>query len=268
MTPMHGRREGLDGSARRRGGRWGRSFAAAAGAACWLALVQQGCATTGAEVRTTTDPTVWSPARIAILEPVAGPGAVLQPRTLPEGVVALDEAATLAAVRPAVRDALAASAPDLAFETPAGFSRAEGADLAARASRQYLDARTVEPTLGRELAAATGADAVLVVAILKVGPEIEGDVQGIQRSVNTTVGTTSVGISSSASPVVVYLNAQIRCALLRGDDGRIAWDAGVRERRKRGLVRAWTLGEVIAEAATALGGAFPWRRAGSPAGGS
>jgi len=217
-----------------------------------------GCGASGAEVRATVDPAEWRPARIVIVTPVVPGDAIPPSGTLPAGVTrpTTEEAGT--AVFEALRGGLAASATTIQILT--AFTRSDAGAAAQRAARQYRETRTVDPAAGQSLAEEGGADAVLLTAVIRYGPEAETEVSTQAGSVNTKVGTTDVGISSAATRVVVWYNAQIRCALVRVADGAVVWDAGVRRRVKPSVLREVSQASVLEEATRVLCRALPWRR--------
>jgi hypothetical protein len=217
-----------------------------------------GCGGGGAEVRMAIDAAEWRPARIVLAIP-AMPGDVIPaPGSLPSGVSRPTPESAAAAVGDALHAALAASATTIVLA--AAFTRSETAEAADRAARQYLETRAVEPAAGHALAEDGGADAVLLTAVLRYGPEAETEVSTQAQSVNTTVGTTAVGISSAATRVVVWYNVQVRCALVRVSDGFVVWDAGVRVRRKPTFLSETSQASVLEDAIRDLCRSYPWRR--------
>jgi len=105
-----------------------------------------------------------------------------------------------------------------------------------------------------------GADAYLVTAILRYGPESEGDAQQVSKGVGTAVSkTTDLGINVASSYTIVYYNAQIRSALIRSSDGAVMWDAASRQRERRGMMRDVTQASLLKAAVDTLASGFPWR---------
>jgi hypothetical protein len=216
-----------------------------------------GCSAGGAEVRTAIDPAEWRPTRIVVVAP-AMPGDVIPPSgTLPAGVTRPTPEEARAAVFEALQGALAASATTI--QVTAAFTRSGTAAAADRACRQYLETRAVDPAVGPALAEDGGADAVLLTALIRYGPEAETEVSTQAASVNTKVGTTDVGISSAATRVMLRYNAQVRCALVRVNDGAVVWDAGVRRREKPGVLREVSQASVLEDAIRTLCRSYPWK---------
>jgi hypothetical protein len=227
------------------------------GAAAAIALA--GCGAGGPEVRATIDRAEWRPVRIVAPAPVMPGDAVPAGPALPGGLVRPTPEEAGMSVHDALCAGLAASATDITLTS--SFSRSETAAAAARAARQYLEARSVDPAAARGLAEEGGADAVLLIAVLRFGPESETEVSTQAKSVNTKVGTTDVGISSAATRVMIWFNAQFRCALVRVNDGAVIWDVGVRRREKPGLIREVSQASVLEDAVKTVCDAFPWKRA-------
>ncbi len=233
------------------------------GRAVVMALFLWGCGG-GPEVRVTADPLEWVPGRIAILPAVTAAGAIPPATGLPVGLAPSDPAAAAAAVLAAVRGALAGCATLVAIEAAPAFSSTAAGEAAVRLATQYLDQRDVDPRAALGVAAALpGTDALLLTAVVRYGPEADVDVARQAQAVNTKVGTTDLGISSAATHVSVWFNAQFRCALVRCRDGVVVWDVGERQRVKRSILRDVTQEQVLAMAAAELCGVFPWAQEGA-----
>lgn len=144
---------------------------------------------------------------------------------------------------------------------PAGApAKPRTADLIETVSRQYLDARLIDPAAAKALGEALGVESYLVTAILRYGPEIEGDAQQVSKGVGTAVSkTTDLGINVASSYTIVYYNAQLRTALIRSSDGAVMWDAASRQRDRRGVMRDVTQDSLLKTAVDTLAQAFPWR---------
>lgn len=223
-----------------------------------LLLLAGGCAT-GPEVRVAGDATGWKPSRVAILPAAVATTAIPPARNLPDGEAppaALDAArAVEAALEAALRDR-AALADARVVES---FTRSGSGAAADKLARQYLETRAVDPTLPAAVADEAGADALLLVAILRYGPESEGDLQRTAQSATAPVSKTSdLAVSVAGSSALVYYNAQFRAALVRAADGVIVWDVGVREHVKRNAYMGVTQAVVLSQAAAKLAGVFPW----------
>ncbi|MEK7476939.1 MAG: hypothetical protein AAB152_15050 [Candidatus Coatesbacteria bacterium] len=220
-------------------------------------LALAGCGAGGAEVRAAISPAEWTPARIVMVAP-AVPGDAIPPSgSLPAGITRPTPEEAGAAVYEALRAALSASATTI--QVTGVFTRSGTAAAADRACRQYLETRSVDPSVGPTLAEDGGADAVLLTAVIRYGPEAETEVSTQAASVNTKVGTTDVGISSAATRVMLWYNAHIRCALVRVKDGAVVWDAGVRRRQKPGVLREVSQASVLEDTIRTLCGSYPWK---------
>jgi len=143
----------------------------------------------------------------------------------------------------------------VAFTGSASGSRAE------KATGQYMDSRMIDPTLSAKVGADTGAEALMVIAVLRYGPEVEGGgVQSIKQGANTRVGASQMSISTSVARAVTWFNAQFRCALVRVSDGAVLWDASVRKRQKRVTLMNVTQESVLQEAVEEIVDTFPWAK--------
>ena len=224
-----------------------------------MALLVVGCGTTGLEVRTTLDAADWTPAQVLLLPAAVADKAIPPARGLPGGVsrpTAGDAGAlTIEALEAELRERTTLTFLSQA-EQP--FSRTVTASLVEQLNKQYLNTRAVNPHLAQELGPELACDAILLTAVLRYGPQVEGGLQQMTRSVDAKVGQSDLVIRSAATRVVVYFNAQMRCALVRLSDGAIVWDAAVRKRRKRGLLREATQETVLREAVNTLLSASPY----------
>lgn len=217
----------------------------------------------GPEVRLSPDALTWRPAWTALLPVIAAGNSVPTSASLPGGVVKPKPEDAARAVASALLSSFAARSAvpvrAVAFTSSASGKPAE------KAAGQYLDTRAVDPALAARLGTDTGAEAVLLVAVLRFGPEVEGDLQTMSRGANTQVGKSQMAISTSVSRAVTYFNAHFRCAVVRCSDGTILWDAAVRRRDKRITMMNVTQESVTAEAADAVVDTFPWATPRKPA---
>ncbi len=223
-----------------------------------------GCGAAGPEIRLMPDPAEWRPAKVVVLVPTVAGGGV-STRALPGGPPAPTATEAIADVRAALVAVLAGCAAAPGVEPAGEFTRSETAGAVEKVARQYQDARQIDPALG-VLAGAewggpepAGSAGVLVVTVLKYGAEVDEDVSSMSKSVSTTVGTTDVGISSSAQRIVAYLNVHVRCALIRGHDGALIWDASARRRVKSANAGEGGLPGLLAQAMADLCLGWPWR---------
>jgi len=230
------------------------------------AVLVVGCEAAGPDVRMVPGAGEWIPARVLILPATAAGNAVPVARALPDGLASPTASEAAGRTTEALERALKEGATLASVSRAESFSRTPTAALAGQIGRQYLESRTVDPQLVRSLAGELDADAVLLTALLRYGPEVEGDVQQMQQSAQTKVGSSNLAISSATSRAVVYFNAHLRCALVRLSDGAVVWDAAIREHRKRSLIRETTQDVVIHDAVGKLLTAFPWRKTGGEAG--
>lgn len=211
------------------------------------------------------DPAEWTPARVVVVPATLVAGAVTTGKTLPAGLTAPAPEAAAAEIRAALMASLATCATRFAVEPAGEFTRTGTAGAVAKLCRQYQDARQADPAAGRDAAAEFGGETpesaagVLLITVLKYGPEVDEDVSSMSKSVSTTVGTTDVGISSSTQRIVAYLNVHFRCALVRGHDGVLVWDASARRRVKSAAAGEAGLPGLLAQAAADLCRAWPWR---------
>jgi len=221
------------------------------------AVSMSGCGSVGPEVRLSPDALSWKPALVAMLPAIASGDAIPAGTVLPEGEV-----------RPTAPEALTEVSAPLAsaFRERSNariiqliFTQTEAGQRAEKAARQYLESRIVDPALTAKLGADTSADAVLLVALLRYGPEVD-EVQQMSQSAQTRMGTSQVNISSTASRTVLYYNVQFRCVLIRCADGAMLWDAGVRKREKRLSVLNITQASVLTAAINELVDSFPYAR--------
>lgn len=224
-----------------------------------VALALAGCGASGPEVRTTSDPAEWTPTRMLVLPPAGGSGAIPPGTVFPEGVTATTLPEAIAATASALVEGLRLSATGCQSAAAEPFSRTDTAGLLETVNKQYLDTRTIDPAAARALGEALGADAYWLTAILRYGPEVDGDAQQVTKGVGTSVKTTDVGINVASSYIIVYYNAQIRTALVRSSDGAIMWDAASRQRERRGALRTVTQASVLRAAVDTLMQGFPWR---------
>jgi len=228
-------------------------FAAAALALSCLS----GCGPAGPEVRLSPEAAGWTPVRVALLAPAVKGDATGTLKLMPEGMT-----------MPTREEA--GEKPVAAFEsamrvrgltvTLFSVSSMDGPEDAGKLADQYLDTRSIDPGLAGPVGAATGADAVLLLAVLRYGPETDPDLQQMSQSANATVGTTDLAISSTATRTVVWFIAHLRVALVRTSDGVVAWEASMRVRRKRTPLGDISLESVVKEAGVGLASAFPWVR--------
>lgn len=227
-------------------------------------LLLAGCGAAGPEVRLAPDPAEWVPARVLVLPATLAGGAVSTGKALPAGLTAPTQEAAAAAVRTSLIASLAGCATRCTVEPAPEFTRSDTADAAAKIARQYQDSRQTDPEAGKLAAAEWGgttpetSPGVLLITVLKYGPEVDEDVSSMSKSVSTTVGTTDVGISSSAQRIVAYLNVQLRCALVRGYDGMLVWDASARRRVKSAAAGDAGLDGLLAQAVADLCQGWPW----------
>lgn len=239
-----------------------------------LAGLAAGCGPVGPEVRLSPDALAWRAQWVGAYPVIVSTKAVpASTGALPEGVVKATTETAGKEVGDALLAALAARS-----EVPLQQVVFTGSGSGSRASKlaeQYLSARTVDPGLAAKAGADTGAEAILLAAVLRYGPEVEGELQTMAKGANTTVGTSQVAISTSVSRAVTYFNVQFRCALVRTEDGAILWDASVRRRERRVSVMEITQESVLRESVTQVVDTFPWAkpalpaaRKGAPAGGS
>lgn len=223
-----------------------------------------GCGAPGPEVRLSPDPAEWVPARVLVLPALLGAGAVQTGKVLPAGLTAPSPEAAAAGVRTALVASLAGCATRCTVEPAGEYTRSGTADAVGRISRQYLDSRQTDPEAGRLAAAEwdggtpASSAGLLLITVLKYGPEVDEDVSSMSKSVSTTVGTTDVGISSSAQRIVAYLNVHVRCALIRGHDGALVWDASARRRVKSAAAGEAGLDGLLAQAVADLCQGWPW----------
>ena len=223
-----------------------------------VAVLAVGCGPAGPEVRLSPDALTWRPGWIAALPVVVAGSAVPATATMPEGLVKPTGIDTAKQVSGALYASFAGRG-----EVPlrgVAFTASASGKVAEKVLGQYLDTRAVDPALAMKLGADTGAEALLVVAVLRYGPEVEGDLQRISQGANTTLGTSQLAISTSVSRAVVYFNAQFRCAVVRCSDGAVLWDAAVRRREKRMTVLNVTQESVLREAAEQVVDTFPWAK--------
>jgi len=229
------------------------------------AVLSAGCGPVGPEVRLSPDALSWKPAMVAMLPAIAAGNVIPGGGTLPEGVTRPTAPEAMAAVSvplaASFRDRSEVKVVQLLFTASAAGQRAE------TAVRQYLDARAVDPAVTAKLGVDTGAEAVLLVAVLRYGPEVD-DIQQMSQNAQTSVGASQVNISSTASRAILYYNIQFRCALIRCADGNILWDAGIRKREKRLAVLNITQASVLREAIDSLVDSFPYARPRPEAGSS
>lgn len=223
-----------------------------------LAVVAAGCGSMGPEVRLSPDALSWKPALTALLPAIGASNVVPGGAKLPEGMIKPSGTEALAAVSAPLaesfRDRSEVKVVQLLFTTTEAGHRAE------TVVRQYLDARAVDPSATAKVGADTGADAILLVAILRYGPEVD-EIQQLSQSARTSVGASQVNIASNASRAILYFNVQFRCALVRCADGAILWDAAVRKREKRLAVLNITQESVLRSAIDSLVDTFPYARA-------
>jgi len=171
-------------------------------------------------------------------------------------------AQALAAASTLAQDPLAGASPgssSAAASSQPAVSKTDIAGLIEEVSRQYLDARQIDPATAKALGAALGTDAYLLTAMLRYGPEVDGDAQQVSKGVGTSVKTTDLGINFASSYIIVYYNAQLRSALVRSADGMIVWDAASRQRERRGALRTVTQASVLKTAVETLMVGFPWK---------
>jgi len=220
-------------------------------------VLAAGCGPVGPEVRLSPDALSWRPASVAMLPAIASGNVVPSGGTLPAGEV-----------RPTAGDALNIVSSALAGSfrdrsevkvVPLLFSSTQAGMRAETASRQYLDARAVDPLVAVRLGTDTGSDAILLTAVLRYGPEVE-DIQQVNQNANTKLGTNQVNISSTASRAVLYYNIQYRCALVRCADGAILWDASIRKREKHLAILNVTQDSVLRSAIGEVVDTFPYAR--------
>ncbi len=223
-----------------------------AAAAVW------GCGAVGPEVRLSPEASTWKPEQAVFLPAVLATDAVFKDQSLPEGVPRIAPDEVSGRVIGAVREALAARSSVRAF--PLALTVTTTAAEAALLGRQYLEARAVDPALASRIGAAVGSEALILTAVLRYGPEVEGGVQQMSQSARTQMGTSQVSISSSTTRAIVYYNSQFRCALVRCADGVIVWDAAVRRHQKKVAVLEVTQEGVLRESAEEMVDTFPWAR--------
>ena len=227
------------------------------------AVLAAGCGPVGPEVRLSPDALSWKPEVVAMLPAIAAGNVIPGGGVLPEGVIRPNATDALAAVSgplaAAFRERSEVKAVSLLFTSTEAGQRAE------TAARQYLDSRAVDPSIAAKLGVDTGAEAILLVAVLRYGPEVES-IQQMSQNAKTTLGTSQVNISSTASRAILYYNVQFRCALIRCADGAILWDAGERKREKRLAVLNVTQESVLRGAIDSLVDTFPYARVRSEAG--
>lgn len=233
-------------------------------------LALGGCGPVGPTVRVASSFDSWVPENILLLPASVAPKAILAVPKLPEGVAAASTAPEAAA--DTVRELLSAirdRGVPVVGDGDRAFSRTSTASLAKRVVHQYASARAIDPDiarrLGEELVASEGfmgggrrIDSVLVTILLRYGPEMDGDPQTVNQSVATKIGDSDVAISSATTLSFVRFNAHVRCALVRLSDGAVVWDASIRRRQKRILLRNTTQESVLHDAITALVDAFPY----------
>ena len=232
----------------------------------WVAAlaVVAGCAG-GPEVRVAPDDSSWKPSRLVLLPPVFTTTTMSAGKSLPPDV---DNPTVTEAMRD-VEAALVAglrarAALDEIGPTPA-FTRSATGAAAEKLARQYVETRACDPGLAAALREELAADAVLVTAVLKYGPEMDSDVARVSQNATAKVGQSDLAVSAAGSSALVYYRAQFRCALIRLSDGAIVWDAGVREHAKRGAFLNVTQVSTLRKAVGSLLNAFPYLKEG-PAG--
>ncbi len=233
-------------------------------------LALGGCGPAGPTVRVASSFDGWVPESVMVLPASVASKAILAVQKLPEGVAAAPTTSEAAA--DTVRELLSAirdRGVSVVGSYSGAFSRTRTAFLGEKMVRQYASARAIDPDiarrLGEELIASEISvgtdhriDSVLVTMLLRYGPEMDGNPQTVNQSVATKIGDSDLAISSATTRSFVRFNAHIRCALVRLSDGAVVWDASIRRRKKRVLLRRTTQESVLRDAITALVGAFPY----------
>jgi hypothetical protein len=222
-----------------------------------LAGCLAGCGPAGPEVRLAPEAAGWSPTRVAMLAPVVRGDATGTLKSLPEGLAMPTREEAGGRSAEAFEAALRSRGLTVTLVTA---SLSEGAGEAEKLSGQYLDTRGVDPATAGKVGEAAGADAVLMLAVLRYGPETDSEMQQMSQNANAKVGTTDLAISSTATRTVVWFNAHLRAALVRASDGLVVWDAAMRVRKKRGPLGDVSLDTVVRDAGAGLASVFPWTR--------
>lgn len=227
-----------------------------------------GCGPAGPSVRVAPGSLEWKPAKV-LVPPARVSGKALEvARGLPADISrpADSEVSALAAGELAAA-VNARSGPEAVVASPALADPGVSSRIE-QLSRQYGESRTVDPRLASGLEDDIAEDAVLLCAVLRYGPEAEGEPEQSSQRANPKIGETDIAISATTTRTVVYLNAHIRCALVRVSDGAIVWDASIRRREKRGLLADRTQESLLRDAVIALVSAFPYGGASGRDGGA
>jgi len=219
-----------------------------------------GCGSAGPEVKLAPEAAGWTPVRVALLAPAVKGDATGTLKTLPEGLAMPTREEAGEKPLESFETALRALKLTVTVFSVSSVDGQEAADAAGKLSGQYLDTRSIDPALAVPVGEAVGADAIILLAVLRYGPETDPDIQQMSQNANATVGTTDLAISSTATRTVVWFNAHLRAALVRVSDGLVVWDASMRVRNKRTPLGDVSLESAVRDAGTGLASVFPWVR--------
>ena len=224
-----------------------------------LSALACGCEA-GPCVRTAPEAATWNPGAIVMLPVIVASGALSSPQNLPGDTVLASPQRAGEEVGAALEKALKAVSSAGILRPAPGMSATGVAASIEMINRQYLSMPSIDPALAASLGQDLETDAILLTAVLRYGPEAEGDPQMLQQNAQTKVGASQLSISSTASRTLMYMNCRFRCRLVRCSDAAVIWDASVSERQKKVAMLAVTQEGVLRKAVSDIAASFPYAR--------